>query len=34
VFRQANSLGFTMDEIWEAMTEPERKKWKQENGVL
>lgn len=34
VFRQANSLGFTMDEIWEAMTEPERNKWKQENGVL
>ena len=34
VFKQANSLGFTMDEIWEAMTEPERKKWKQENGVL
>jgi len=34
VYNSAKSVDMTVDEIWEAMTEPERKKWKQENGVL
>jgi len=34
VFDLAKSGGFTVSEIWETMTEPERKKWKKENGVL
>jgi hypothetical protein len=34
IYNSAKSLGMTVDEVWETMTDPERKKWKQENGVL
>jgi len=34
IYNSAKSLGMTVDEFWEEMSEPERKKWKQENGVL